>query len=170
VAVRAFDGIDPVFHNWTVTVLNKNRPPKITNTSPEQVSIIKLEQGKPATFSVKAVDPDGDPLVFAWKVNGIVVVGADAPVFTCTKGQKKGANAIIVIVSDGNATASATWTMQVTAPVITTSSSGAPVALIGIIVLAILIAVAVALLARRRGQRPPHGSPPDEHALIPPQP
>jgi hypothetical protein len=170
VAVRAFDGIDPAYHNWTVSVLNKNRPPKISNTSPEQGSILKLEQGKPATFSVQAQDPDGDPLVFSWKVNGIVVPGANAPVFTCTKGLKTGANTVTVDVSDGNATASAEWTMRVSAPVITASSSEVPFALVGMAVLLILIAVAVALLAKRRGQRPPEGRQPDEHAPVPPQP
>jgi hypothetical protein len=162
VAVRAFDGIDPVVHNWTVTVLNKNRPPKIMNTSPEQGTTINVERGKPATFNVQAVDPDGDPLAFSWKVNGILVSGANSPVFTCTKGQKNGANTVTMEVSDGNATASAEWSMRVSVPVITSASSQPPWGLAGAAALAVMVIVAIVILSRRNRRGIPAEQPPPQ--------
>jgi hypothetical protein len=170
VAVRAFDGIDPVFHNWTVTVQNRNRPPVISNSSPETGTALKVEKGRPATFSVQALDPDGDPLAFSWKVNGIAVIGAGSPVFTCTKGLRKGANTVTVEVSDGNATVRAEWSLQATEPAVSVSSSEAPLAMAGIAALAIVIVVAFVWLARRKGRKSQTGEAPGLPAQPPPQP
>lgn len=71
-----------------------NRPPTVALTCPDH-----LVYGRPATFTAKATDPDGDDLTFIWSVNGTAVPGESGAtaVLTVEEGQS-----VSVVAGDGS--------------------------------------------------------------------
>ena len=170
VTVQASDGRAIAQHNWTVTVTNRNRAPQILRQDPLKEMVPKLRMGEPCSFGVVATDPDGDRLTYSWKLNGAAVAGELGQCYTCRKGLVSGMNTVRVEVSDGTATVWAEWSVRLSVPAITTSSSQPPWGLAGAAVLVAALVTAIVLVARRKGREPPAGEPPAEQPQNPLQP
>ncbi|HDQ44017.1 MAG TPA: T9SS type A sorting domain-containing protein, partial [bacterium] len=83
-----------------VTVYDTNRDPRIVQTFPVRADTA-ITSGQVIRFWVGAVDPDGDPLHYTWKVDG-VSQGIDSPVFDLDIDRFFwGHMTVLVIVSDG---------------------------------------------------------------------
>ena len=94
-----------------LSVLIRNRPPVITATEP--ASSIVLDAGRWQRFKVTAVDPDADPLSYAWTVDSLGV-GADGSWYDFTA--REGTVRLNVTVSDGELAAWQEWTVRVHVP------------------------------------------------------
>jgi hypothetical protein len=74
-----------------------NLPPKLLLPLPPK---LEAEVGVPSTFTVKAIDPDGDELSYRWFINGVEVSsGKDHLEYTF---DASGVYKVEVLVSDGN--------------------------------------------------------------------
>jgi len=152
VSVSASDGRDAAFHNWTVTVRNRNRPPQVVSATPSPSGTVRTAQGRPVTFVVEAFDPDGDPLAYRWSINGRPVAGETNSSFFCGKGLSTGTNTVTAGVSDGESTAVQQWELSVSpAPEDGATSDSLPMmALAGALVVLLVLGLAALLVMRRR--------------------
>ena len=100
-----------------VFVQNLNQLPRIEAASPS-TSEVYITAGQTAIFEVLAVDPDGDPLVYTWLVDGQSVSNNSA-VYHCptSKGDPSGTKIIDVLVSDGPFTVTHRWSLSITSAV-----------------------------------------------------
>lgn len=86
-----------------------NLPPVIESSSPDDGVV--LEQGAIQTFGVRASDPDGDPLVIIWTLDGDAV-GTGASLDLATT-DLEGNYTLRATVSDGRASISRIWNLTV---------------------------------------------------------
>src|SRR3989442_9570369 len=129
-----------------------NRATIVESTSPQ--ALLRVNASDSTTFQVGAFDPDGDPLTYAWTVNG-VPSGGSSTSYEFARNQT-GTYVVKVIVSDGSATTDFQWVVEVherNAP------AGSPwsltsVASLGIAVGVLLAAVllVIILIHRRRSR------------------
>ncbi|RJQ64975.1 MAG: hypothetical protein C4530_01370 [Desulfobacteraceae bacterium] len=80
-----------------------NDPPAIDSTDP--VSPLTLTSGETQAFTVEATDPNGDPLGYSWKLDGVSVDGSEAQyAYTAYSAHNAGIgrHILAVEVSDGN--------------------------------------------------------------------
>jgi hypothetical protein len=108
--VMVSDGILSASATWMVTVRDVNRPPAIQRASPEDH--IMLKAGDSQRFEVKASDPDGDRLIYAWSVSGSPAPSAD-DYLDFTAPRTPGTYNLEVNISDGKDTVSKVWTVEV---------------------------------------------------------
>jgi len=100
--------------SWTITVLNVNRPPEITDFTP--MTDPTISENTSQTFTVTATDPDqGDPLSYVWFLDGKVVAAATSNNFTYAADFfSTGQHAVKCIVSDSyNSTVTQSWLVNV---------------------------------------------------------
>jgi len=103
----ASDGTDEVTQKVKITVLNKNRPPKLVNASNNLIA----NKDKPVLFGINAVDEDSDILTYEWKFSFFDEFTGEnnhQRIFTTT-GTKK----VEVKISDGFETISKVWNVEV---------------------------------------------------------
>ncbi|MBM4249909.1 MAG: PKD domain-containing protein [Euryarchaeota archaeon] len=111
--IRARDGAGLTGQDTaTVTVREKNRPPVVQGGTPE--GPVRMEEGDVQLFRVAALDPDGDALSYGWQLDDTPLPGADGPdlLFRAAAGNI-GRHGLRVSVSDGSASATYSWTVQV---------------------------------------------------------
>ena len=70
VQFQVSDGVNLVRTDVNIRVTNVDRPPAIRETDPQR-GLVFAAPGETVRFSVKAQDPDGDVLSYAWSVNGV---------------------------------------------------------------------------------------------------
>jgi len=92
------DGTSVVIQNWTITVMDKNIPPKLSVREDTIINVNELIQ-----FNISAVDEDNDPLTYT---TSILPKGAtfspQTKIFSwCPKENQAGTHRIIFKVSDG---------------------------------------------------------------------
>src|SRR5690606_29733318 len=63
------EGPDAQTKSWRVAVANVNRKPKLT-TSPRAGGKVEAKLGDTIELTAKVEDEDGDPIAYAWKVDG----------------------------------------------------------------------------------------------------
>jgi len=97
-----------------------NNAPVITASSPQQAALI-LPDMVDQVFSVTASDPDGDPLTYSWTYNG-VDAGVSTSSYTFNK--QISAYTVVATVSDGTATATRSWNVEVVSRPATTGFDG----------------------------------------------
>ncbi|MGA1848790.1 MAG: CARDB domain-containing protein [Thermoplasmatota archaeon] len=105
---------------WNVTVEEVNRPPVLGSYAPISENVT-INEGEGVNFTVEAVDPDGDPVVIEWYVNGILqpVVGSSFNLSTEYTGYNSSSGSpflITVIAGDGwgpQYRVNMTWTVDV---------------------------------------------------------
>tara|TARA_Y100000310_G_scaffold318841_1_gene373365 strand:+ start:1475 stop:3127 length:1653 start_codon:yes stop_codon:yes gene_type:complete len=102
------DGESTETQSNLVEVFHKNRPPKIINTSEDNVEV-KLN--KEILFFVDAIDLDGDDLVYNWEFSAFskYATGSKHKRIFTSKGNKK----IIVKINDGKEEISHEWNIKV---------------------------------------------------------
>jgi len=154
VTVNITDGIDTVTHNWTVTVVNRNRAPEVRSVTPPVEGVPTFQEGKSQNFTIDAFDPDNDTLVYTWKVNGNVVANFFGGYFTCKKEVKVGMNLVRVEITDGNATVAREWNVKVTAATKKDDikTGGSPTMLIGaaIAIVALVAVLGLYMMSRKK--------------------
>jgi hypothetical protein len=107
VVVDLTDGFYTVDHVWIVRVLDVNRPPVIDSVAPE--SDIAITELSTQLITVSAHDPDGDPLLYIWRLDGESVnIGTDSWEYKALQGEI-GEYLLEVEVSDGDLSAFHTW-------------------------------------------------------------
>ena len=122
-----------------------NRGPEIVSASPSRE--VYLAANVPASFTVVARDPDGDPLSYVWRVNGSPIAGNSARYeFVGAPGVHR----VNVSVSDGEAQVWYEWTVTVTA----SAGLSSDLVLVAVLIL-IVVAVAAGLLWKRRRTKAP---------------
>ncbi|MGQ9582586.1 MAG: PKD domain-containing protein [Thermoplasmatota archaeon] len=111
VRVVVSDGVLTTSRHWTVTILDVNAPPIVTDFSPR--GDVRLNEGETASFWVVAQDPDGDVLTVSWHLDGeLVDQGTLWFRFTGSQGSL-GAHIVQAAVSDGSHTVLRNWTVLV---------------------------------------------------------
>jgi hypothetical protein len=104
----------PTIFTWYVTVLNVNRGPEVTDSSPDSYTEVNESDGGSVTFSVVANDPDGDDLTYIWQVDYIEVDRGDSAAYVFTYDHSSSGNHYIqVAVTDGVETEYVQWTLSV---------------------------------------------------------
>jgi hypothetical protein len=109
VSVAVSDGSLATWANWTLDVVNVNRPPTVQLSRPRPGQ--SFEQGGNVVFEAVATDPDGEQPLVTWSVDGKVVGSGTA--FT-TSSLKVGKHRLLAVATDAqNATANATVSFEV---------------------------------------------------------
>jgi len=94
----------------TVRVQNRNRPPSIYAFQPEPF-YTQVPAFKPASFSVQAIDQDGDALTYSWRLNGRLVGRKDS--LTILTGSALPAEfTLVVTVHDQSDSVAHAWSVQ----------------------------------------------------------
>ena len=113
VTIRIMNGLDTLGHTWDVAVLDANRAPVITGstppdnpTTPENASI---------AFTVNATDPDGDTLLYSWALDGKTVPRANLSTYSYLGDfYSSGDHMVTATVTDlKNASTSKLWKLTV---------------------------------------------------------
>ena len=106
---RVSDGVNHVRIGVNVRVTNVDRPPEIRETDPARGFVFGAS-GDTIRFSVRAQDPDGDALSFAWSLNGVPVNEAGPSLIVTISGA--GADDVVaVVVSSGRNSVERQWTV-----------------------------------------------------------
>src|SRR2546426_656825 len=145
---------DGLSNETTRTLAIPDRAPQITSSTPG-VGPLTIDAGATQTFTVIAWDPDGDVLMYTWRVDGAAAGGnLTALNFASTT---PGAHTVNVTVSDGSLVASREWTVTVVAAGHLALVTSWPFLAF---VLAVIVAVLLVLWFRRRRkmERPPRST------------
>ncbi len=97
IAVAVSDGNLFDVKNWTVIINDANSAPEIKSLTPFNGSVL---YSVPVTFSVNAIDPDGDALSYSWKLNGNVMGTGDVWVHTFPEAEGISYHLVEVKVTD----------------------------------------------------------------------
>jgi predicted GH43/DUF377 family glycosyl hydrolase len=145
ISVSVLAGALSITHRWTLT--STNGAPDIASKSPSGAA--GQNSAAAQSFSLQATDADGDPLTYAWTLNG-APANVSGSTFALSPGLAPGSYAVAVTVSDGQGGAAATtWSFVVPAP--TTGSASLGSGLLFVLVgLAAAAAVAFVLIRKRR--------------------
>jgi hypothetical protein len=95
ISVNVSDGEVNSTLTWNILVYNRNRPPDVEITSPPEGGI--FADGQIVRFSLKASDPERDPLTYLWK-EGNTALGNT---LSLTRKFSPGNHTVSVIVEDG---------------------------------------------------------------------
>src|SRR3989454_626464 len=145
---------DGLSNETTRTLAIPDRAPQITSSTPG-VGPLTIDAGATQTFTVIAWDPDGDVLMYTWRVDGAAAGGnLSALNFASTT---PGAHTVNVTASDGSLVASREWTVTVVAAGYLALVTSWPFLAF---VLAVIVAVLLVLWFRRRRkmERPPRST------------
>lgn len=110
IRLNASDGRSSTEIAWNVTVVNVNRAPRIVSSSPPgEPHVLELDMQQ---FQAQAEDDDGDPLTYAWSVDGEHVGGGVSYNYTpdC---YSQGNHTVTVAISDGSLEVRHSWRMLV---------------------------------------------------------
>ena len=94
-----------------VPILMANRAPTIDFYSPTTATPT-VNLGDSLNFTCTCNDPDGDPLFYEWKLDGVAVSNRSWYIYSPGNGSV-GVHTLAMRVSDGNLTATRTWTVTV---------------------------------------------------------
>ncbi len=133
----------------TVAVIVANQDPTIASASPSS-GTPATDVNRAVTFAIAAADLDGDLLLYVWRVDGVVVLGADASVYEFVSASA-GAFIVSVTASDGTGQATRQWTVDVDSPSPTVQPGSIEAYLPEIVLLVIVVAL-TAMLLRSRGK------------------
>ncbi|MEM2869459.1 MAG: PKD domain-containing protein [Thermoplasmata archaeon] len=105
--------------NWSVNVINVNRPPEINIWSPRD-DAVEVYEGKEISFSISPFDPDMDPLSVQWLIDDEPVRGQGSTSFSFAaayegEGSAEGSPYTVkaVVRDPGGLAASHTWELTV---------------------------------------------------------
>lgn len=110
-----FNGLKHTVIDWTINVINVDRPPIIEQISPSSESI-SMKEGTSQTFSVKASDLDNDALRYAWTVDNVLLPKEKGDNITFTTDFKSaGDHSVSVTVFDvpWNMSETVNWAIKV---------------------------------------------------------
>ncbi len=96
---------------FTVDVIINNQPPEIYSINPS-TGTVSLLVGESANFTVRAGDPDGDPVEIKWLFDN-TQIGIGESIVIKANSSDIGSHTLEARVSDGNLTVSNTWTVVI---------------------------------------------------------
>jgi hypothetical protein len=131
----------------TITIMN--RAPTITSETPATATV-QVSKGQSQGFVVFAMDPDGDPLNYSWRLDG-VDVGSNSSSYDLGD-LTVGTHVLNITVSDGSLGDSFQWTISVTAPGLLSEF------LWLIVIILVIMSVIVLLIYLRRRRKPEEGT------------
>ena len=92
--------------------VGSNSAPSIDGSTPASPAVVQV--GGNLTFSVSASDPEGDPLAYAWRLDGFPIAGAEGASFTFfPTAAEIGGRTLTASVSDGEIAALQSWQVTV---------------------------------------------------------
>jgi len=98
--------------SWQVTITRVNQPPQLLAFTPTNETI-EIADGATQVFQVEASDPEGEPLAYAWTLDG--TAASTQPTFTW-KAQGAGSHRLRVVMTDGKGLSTAReWQIAVLA-------------------------------------------------------
>ncbi len=97
---------------WSVNVLNVNRPPTIISRIPSY-TYPTMYEGDMMTLSVTATDPDGDSIIYSWFLDGVLFDTGNSSISYCPDFESAGGHTIVCYVSDGTLQTSTYWSLTV---------------------------------------------------------
>ena len=99
---------------WDLTVLDLNRAPEVTGSSPDAVLVVDEELDGSVLYTVVAVDPDNDVLTYVWQVDYSEVARGTGTTYTVTYDyDSAGDHYVQVAVTDGIETVYVYWTLSI---------------------------------------------------------
>ncbi|MEK6984073.1 MAG: PKD domain-containing protein [Nanoarchaeota archaeon] len=110
-AIIVSDGMTNVSQDILIIVKKKEEPPKIHSISPEQDSLA-INEAESINFKISASDLNKDNLIYDWFLNEEKVNYGNEYEYNATY-KDAGAHKISVFVSDGAASASKEWSVNV---------------------------------------------------------
>ncbi|MEM2976322.1 MAG: PKD domain-containing protein [Thermoplasmata archaeon] len=117
VTVEATSGAVTDLHSWNLTVINVDLPMCVTGLDPPVD--IELGSGSSRSFSVNVSNPDGDPLVFQWFLDGAILLGCNgSELILEPPAGSSGAHTLSVYVSDGASSFEFFWNVSFIAPLL----------------------------------------------------
>jgi hypothetical protein len=106
-------GAQTVFHSWTISVANVNRPPVVDILEPMDTAV-SMDEGSTQRFRVSVQDPDTDDnLEINWYFDGEPVVSNIDTYIHDADYSSSGKHNVTVKASDGRATASRSWELTI---------------------------------------------------------
>ncbi len=111
VLANVSDGVYFVTRSWQLIVNNVNRAPVINSYSPTNPTP-SVDEGQTLAFSVTASDPDGDPLSYQWKLDGLQVSTSSSYTYS-PDFDDSGPHTVYVKVSDASLYAEMSWYVTV---------------------------------------------------------
>ncbi|MBN1971226.1 MAG: PKD domain-containing protein [Candidatus Delongbacteria bacterium] len=63
---------ESIVYTWQVHVNNVNRPIVVNSISPDPAVQVNINEGDQQNFNINAYDPDGNTLLYSWKLDGTV--------------------------------------------------------------------------------------------------
>jgi len=111
VTVVISDGLAQASYEWSLTVLNVNRPPTIDSYTPAETNP-EVNEGASLNFTHVSSDPDGDPLSYSWLLDGVEQTTTQNWTYSPSY-EDAGTHNITLVVSDGELTDSQQWNVTV---------------------------------------------------------
>lgn len=112
ITVVVSDGESNTTHLWSLTVINVNRPPEITNYSVP--TNLTLKENENLTFNISAIDLDDQNLTYIWYLDN-ALVSTNNTIYTLqTNYTSSGTHNITVVVSNGESNTTKSWLLNVT--------------------------------------------------------
>jgi len=134
-------------NHTTQTLAVRDRAPQITSSTPG-LGPLTVDAGATQTFTVIAWDPDGDVLMYTWRIDDAITGGNTSAMNFASAAP--GTHAVNVTVSDGALVASREWNVTVVANAFPALLTSWPFLAF---VVAVIAAVALVLWVRRRRKR-----------------
>lgn len=133
--------------NWSIYVIDRNRPPEIKSKSPEKEYLEKFV-GQETEFSVNATDKDGDAITYSWYIDGEFKGNSTN---LTVKWRFPGNYRVEIVISDGNTSVSAKWEVKVERlPTSIETSDVLPCA--SVVILAVVLGVIYGYLLKKKSK------------------
>jgi len=110
--IAVSDLMDTASIEWAVKVIRRNGAPEIRSWTPQQ-DAVTVREDETASFSVSAVDPDGDRLSYEWFI-GETKFGTSKSFTYIPDYTSSGTYVLTVTVSDGKLNTTLQWALTVT--------------------------------------------------------
>jgi hypothetical protein len=106
------DGSLTALRTWKVEVYAVNHAPVISSSAPGR-GPLAVNEGGSLRFTANVSDPDGDPLVLLWMLDGLRVLDNSTSYLFEPGFAMAGAHTVRISSSDGNATSEIAWNVTV---------------------------------------------------------
>ncbi len=98
-------------------VLGENQIPQISSISPSDTGLVEIVKGDSLDFKVNGYDLDGDTLLYSWLLDEVLIKESINSKYTLkTDMLNLGQHNLLVDVSDGDTTISASWEVKILSP------------------------------------------------------
>jgi len=111
ITVAVSDGKEHTTREWTLTILDVNRPPVIDSYTPSDLEP-QVEEGASLEFTHTSSDPDSYSLFYSWLLDSTEQATTQNWIYTPSSGES-GIHNVTLVVSDGSLIDSQQWNVMV---------------------------------------------------------